>query len=59
MIKNDTDFAAYLLEEVLVAVVPGIAFKSSPHFRLSYAASMDTLKEAVARIEKACEKLQI
>ena len=58
VIKTDTDFAAYLLEEALVAVVPGAAFGLSPHIRISYATSMDVLKEALGRIEKACANLK-
>lgn len=57
-IETDTDFAAYLLEESLVAVVPGSAFGGSPYFRVSYAADMETLKEACSRIKKACESLK-
>ncbi|HLD77019.1 MAG TPA: pyridoxal phosphate-dependent aminotransferase [Rickettsiales bacterium] len=58
VIKNDNDFSAYLLEEALVAVVPGIAFGAEGFFRISYAAADDFLKDAMTRIAKACEKLQ-
>lgn len=57
-IKNDTDFASYILEEALVAVVPGIAFGSEGFFRISYAASEDFLKDAMQRIKDACDKLK-
>ncbi len=57
-IENDTDFAAYLLEEALVAVVPGIAFGAAGHFRISYAASEDFLKNSMQRIADACKKLK-
>ncbi|RST62528.1 pyridoxal phosphate-dependent aminotransferase [Candidatus Aquarickettsia rohweri] len=56
-INNCTDFGEYLLEEVLVAVVPGIAFGSENHFRVSYAISNENLIEACSRIKAACEKL--
>ena len=56
-IKNCTDFAQYLLEEVLVAVVPGIAFGAENFFRISYATSDQNLIEACNRIKQACEKL--
>jgi aspartate aminotransferase len=56
-IKNCTDFAQYLLEEVLVAVVPGIAFGTENFFRISYATSDQNLLEACERIKEACEKL--
>ena len=56
-INNCTDFGEYLLEEVLVAVVPGIAFGSENHFRISYATSNEILIEACSRIKTACDKL--
>ena len=58
IIKDDNDFATYLLEEALVAVVPGVAFGASGFFRISYAASEDFLKDSMSRIAKACEKLK-
>jgi aspartate aminotransferase len=57
-IETDSDFSTYLLEHALVAVVPGIAFGLSPHFRISYATDMETLKEACERIAKACGGLK-
>ncbi len=57
VIRNDNDFSTYLLEEALVAVVPGIAFGAEGFFRISYATSDDILKEACKRIAQACEKL--
>ncbi len=58
IIKDDNDFATYLLEEALVAVVPGVAFGASGFFRISYAASEEFLKDSMSRIAKACEKLK-
>lgn len=58
IINNDTAFASYLLEEALVAVVPGSAFGSEGFFRISYATSDDNLKKACDRIAKAVEHLQ-
>ena len=49
-VDDDNDFAEYLLEKAGVAVVPGIAFGAPGHVRLSYACSLETLREAVARI---------
>ena len=49
-VEDDTGFAEYLLEKAGVAVVPGSAFGAPGHERLSYACSMETLKEAVRRI---------
>lgn len=56
-IANDTDFASYLLEEYLVALVPGIAFGAEGYFRISYATSDENLKKAIERIKEAVEKL--
>jgi len=41
-----------LLEKIGVAVVPGSAFGSEGYVRLSFATSMDNLKNALDRIEK-------
>lgn len=56
-IENDGDFAAYLLESVQVAIVPGVAFGLSPHFRVSYATSTQALEDAMTRIAEACNAL--
>ncbi|MDX2028353.1 MAG: pyridoxal phosphate-dependent aminotransferase [Alphaproteobacteria bacterium] len=56
-IETDEDFAKYLLESEGVAVVQGAGFGLSPYFRISYATSTEALKEACARIKRACEKL--
>lgn len=45
------EFVNALLEEAHVAVVPGAAFGMDSHVRISYATSMDVLKEAVQRIQ--------
>jgi aspartate aminotransferase len=54
-IKEATDMALseYLLEQFGVAVVPGSAFGAEGYFRISFATSMDNLKNALDRIEKA------
>lgn len=57
-IESDSDFAAYLLEAVGVAVVQGEAFGLSPYFRISYATSTEALREACTRIGRACAALQ-
>ena len=57
VIENDEDFATYLLESEGVAVVHGAAFGLSPHFRVSYADSNETLEEACRRIQRACNAL--
>ncbi len=51
-IKNSMDFASQLLAEEHVATVPGEAFGTSDHIRLSYATSMKELERGLDRIEK-------
>ncbi len=52
--KSSENFALDLLEKVRVVVVPGTAFGTSGEgfVRISYAYSMDDLKEAINRIKK-------
>lgn len=57
VIDSDVAFCEYLLDLAHVALVPGNAFGASPYVRLSYAASAETLTEALGRIEAACEAL--
>ncbi|MGB5942034.1 MAG: pyridoxal phosphate-dependent aminotransferase [Leeuwenhoekiella sp.] len=52
-INNASDFALYLLEYANVATVTGDAFGGSNCIRISYAASVDQIKEALDRIKKA------
>lgn len=47
-----SDFTNDLLETVGVALVSGDAFGSPNHVRLSYATDLDTLKEAITRLEQ-------
>jgi aspartate aminotransferase len=51
-IKDDNDFAEYLLVEAGVAVVPGSGFGAPGHMRISFACSMQTLEDALGRIER-------
>ncbi|RFC37216.1 MAG: aspartate aminotransferase [Candidatus Nitrotoga sp. LAW] len=55
IIKEATDVALseYLLEQAGVAIVPGSAFGSDGYIRLSFATSMENLKNALNRISKA------
>ena len=57
-ITNDTDFVQSLLENNGVAVVQGSAFGLEGFFRISYATSMDKLKDAMERIKSFCESLE-
>ena len=54
-ISEPTDMALseYLLEKVGVAVVPGSAFGAEGYFRISFATSMDNLRNALDRIASA------
>src|SRR5207244_831607 len=45
VVSSSNELAAYLLDEALVAVVPGEAFGTPGFIRLSYALGMDQLKE--------------
>lgn len=56
-VETSTDLAMYLLEEHGVAAVPGDAFGEPNGLRLSYAASMDNLKEAVKRLKAGLASL--
>jgi aspartate aminotransferase len=58
IIKNDEDVVNYFLESEGVAVVHGAAFGLSPHFRVSYATSIDVLTDACTRIQRACAALR-
>ncbi len=56
-IKTTTDLCLYLLEEHGVATVPGDAFGEPEGLRISYAASMDNLKEALIRFKNGLQAL--
>jgi aspartate aminotransferase len=49
-LNNASDFALYLLEEAHVATVTGEAFGNDDCIRISYAASVEHIQEAVKRI---------
>jgi aspartate aminotransferase len=57
-IANSNDFAEFLLEDALVAVVPGNAFGMEGYFRLSYATSNELLIKACERITNSLSKLK-
>lgn len=56
-VNDANDLAMYLLNEALVAIVTGEAFGDENCIRISYAASEETLVEAMNRIRTALEKL--
>lgn len=49
-VSGSLELADILLNEAKVAVVPGIAFGSDSHFRLSYATSMENIDKGLDRI---------
>lgn len=56
-ITDSTQLIDYLLDEANVATVPGVAFGSDDHIRLSYATSLKNIEEGVKRIKNAIAKL--
>ncbi|GGG53058.1 aminotransferase [Croceivirga lutea] len=50
-INNASDFAIYILEHANVATVTGDAFGNGNGIRISYAASVEQIKEAISRIK--------
>ena len=57
VLGSDIDFAAALLDEAHVAVVPGSAFAAPGHFRISYSVDSKDLQQACARIADFCQNL--
>ncbi len=53
------EFCMKLLNDALVATVPGSAFGAEGYFRISYATSLAVIKEGCDRIEKFCNSLTI
>ncbi|WP_299351114.1 pyridoxal phosphate-dependent aminotransferase [uncultured Shimia sp.] len=56
-LESDADFCQYLLEDALVALVPGRAFGLPGHFRMSYAYGTADLKEGLTRMQRAILEL--
>jgi aspartate aminotransferase len=50
--KNVDIFVQALLEEAKIAVIPGSGFGSEDNIRLSYATSLDSMEQAIARIHE-------
>ena len=57
-VHNADDMCLFLLDHALVALVTGDAFGDANCIRISYAASEETLTEAMKRIKNALEKLK-
>jgi len=58
IIDDSNDFAELLLESAHVAVVAGSAFGDNNCVRISYAASVETLKEAIRRIAECLKEFK-
>lgn len=52
VIDNSIDFCKLLLKKQKVVVIPGDGFGVGDYVRISYAASMDSIKEGINRIVK-------
>lgn len=57
LVNSSQSFASALLEEELVAVVPGEAFGTDQYVRLSYACDMAAIKKGMERIEHFVKNL--
>jgi aspartate aminotransferase len=57
-VATSTDFAQALLEKEHVVVTPGEAFDAPGYLRISYATSMEQLREGATRILRYAETLQ-
>jgi len=51
-IDNSFGLSNFILQEAEVALIPGSAFEAEGYLRLSYATSLDDIKEGLDRIEK-------
>ncbi len=56
--KNSVDLARYLLNKAHVAVVPGAAFGADSYVRLSYATSLEQLREGLKRFREGLAALR-
>lgn len=57
-VKDSTSFCNFILNEQLVGLVPGVAFGNDNCVRMSYACSMDQLKNGLERIKSGLDKLK-
>jgi aspartate aminotransferase len=54
---TDMDLSKYLLDDAMVATVPGTAYGKSPFIRLSFASDVNVIDEAFERIGAAIQRL--
>lgn len=57
-IETAVDLCQYLLDEALISTVPGEAYNVPRKIRISYSNSIENLKEALDRMEKALSALE-
>ena len=57
-VRTSADFAQRLIEQEHVALTPGEGFDAPGYLRISYATSMDQLREGATRILRFAESLQ-
>lgn len=57
LIKDSLDFSEFLLKKEKVAVIPGIAFGTDNFIRLSYATSMENIKNGLDRIARFVDNI--
>ncbi|HYW02820.1 MAG TPA: pyridoxal phosphate-dependent aminotransferase [Gammaproteobacteria bacterium] len=55
-VQDDVQLGEYFLNECGVALVPGSAFGVPGHMRLSFATSMENLRDALGRIDKLLQR---
>lgn len=57
-ISSSEDFCTILLEELYVATIPGDFFGAKNNFRISFASSMEEIKEACNRIKNFLQRIK-
>ncbi len=55
---NSTQFCEALIEQALVAAVPGIAFGNDRTIRLSYACSAENIEKGISRLKDFCARIR-
>jgi aspartate aminotransferase len=58
VLRGSADVCAFLLDEARIATVAGIDFGSDDHIRLSYATSLEAIRDGVARMDAAVRSLE-
>jgi len=54
---SSTEFCSRILEDELVAIVPGIAFGADKNVRFSYAVADSVIEKGLERMKRFCAKL--